>query len=207
MSFQEVQFPTDISYNSSGGPGFKTTILRMANGTERRIQRWSQRLGRYSVNYGVKSVEDLYTVLAFYHSMRGSAYGFRYKDFLDCTSSPITGWDTSLGGAPPTSSDQQVTLADNGVDYQLCKRYNVGTAWEFVRKISKPVLGTVVLSQAGSVDYETGIVTGVSGSCTAGFEFDVPVRFDESADEALRATIEFFDGGAVQNIELVEIRL
>ncbi len=37
MSFHDVRFPTDISYGSSGGPGFSTAIIEVDSGAEERI--------------------------------------------------------------------------------------------------------------------------------------------------------------------------
>jgi len=55
MGFHEVRFADDISYGSSGGPGFSTNIVRLDSGAEVRIPRWSSGTHRYNVAYGLKS--------------------------------------------------------------------------------------------------------------------------------------------------------
>ena len=41
---------------------------------------------------------------------------------------------------------------------------------------------------------------------TAGFEFDVPVRFGEDADKGLQASIDAFESGSISNIPIVELK-
>ena len=42
MAFVEVQFPTDISYGSSGGPEYATDIVATNSGYEQRNINWAQ---------------------------------------------------------------------------------------------------------------------------------------------------------------------
>jgi uncharacterized protein (TIGR02217 family) len=224
-TFHEVQFPTDISYGSSGGPGFSTKIIESDSGDETRIARWAQARRRYNVAYGVKSYAQLAAVRDFYLARRGPLYGFRYKDFTDCTSS-ATGVATELGGAAPTNVDQTlVRTTDSGLGgdgscrtFQLRKVYNPAGPSPHVRTIGKPVAGTVVVALNGvnqssgwTVDITTGVVTfttapGVGVVVTAGFQFDVPVRFGMEVDEAFRANIDQFGHGSMQDIPLIEIK-
>ena len=77
--------------------------------------------------------------------------------------------------------------------FQLVKRYGSGLR-DHVRLISKPVAGSVVVAvngtpaanftvdtTAGLVTFQAGSIPGVGVEVTAGFEFDVPVRFDTDA--------------------------
>ena len=82
-----------------------------------------------------------------------------------------------------------------------------------------PVLGTVLLATDGiaqvegsdfAVDPTTGIVTFVAGHIpgagavvTAGFEFDVPVRFDT---DYLAINLASFKAGDIPEIAIVEVR-
>ena len=75
--------------------------------------------------------------------------------------------------------------------------------------------GTVLLARGGvattsgwTIDSTTGIITfaaapGAGVSVTAGFEFDVPVRFD--TDE-LPVTLDIERLGSITSIPLVEVR-
>jgi uncharacterized protein (TIGR02217 family) len=225
MSFYEIQFPDNISYGSSGGPGFATTIVGLDTGAEQRVSRWSKARRKYDVSYGVKTYQDLQDVLAFYMSVKGSAFGFRYKDWLDFTTasdgrSAYNGQDVavytnSTGGA--TSGTTEV---------QLTKRYSStnldgSTTPAVIRNITKPVLNKVSIAiklTSGSwgvppsftVNTATGVLTiaaGIADGATiyAGCEFDVPVRFAKEVDDLLSVTLETFDSGNTDTIELIEI--
>jgi uncharacterized protein (TIGR02217 family) len=100
----------------------------------------------------------------------------------------------------------------------LAKTYG-GAFSAYVRAINKPVAGSVRVAVAGveatagtafTVDTTTGIVTFLAGhippdgaAITAGFQFDVPVRFDTDYLEIDHAA---FAAGAIPKIPLVEIR-
>ena len=94
------------------------------------------------------------------------------------------------------------------------KRYESGAqAW--VRRIGKPVAGSVRAALAGveqpsgwSVDATIGIVSfavapGAGVLVTAGFEFDVPVRFDT---DRLDVTWDLDRLGSITSIPLLEVR-
>ena len=98
--------------------------------------------------------------------------------------------------------------------FQLLKRYaSGGQIW--TRTITKPVAGTVRIALDGaeqlggwSVDMTTGVVTfsaapGSGVHITAGFEFDVPVRFDT---DTLDVTLDIERLGSITSIPLLEIR-
>lgn len=212
MAFHEVRFPTAISLGSSGGPVRRTEIVTVGSGAEERNQRWADSRRRYDAGYGVKRVEDLYAVIEFYEERRGQFHGFRWKDHADYKSCFPTG--------TPSPTDQSIGTGD-GVedDFQLVKAYGSAYApWS--RTISKPVAGTVRVAVAGvektegthwTVDTTTGIVTFDVGSIptagqavTAGYEFDVPARFDT---DQLTINLASFAHGDVPNIPVVEIRV
>jgi uncharacterized protein (TIGR02217 family) len=84
-----------------------------------------------------------------------------------------------------------------------------------VRAIGKPVAGSVKIALAGtpkpsgwSADTTTGLVTfstapAAGVAITAGFEFDVPVRFDT---DLLDITLDLERLGSITSIPLLEIR-
>jgi uncharacterized protein (TIGR02217 family) len=62
-----------------------------------------------------------------------------------------------------------------------------------------------------NVDHATGLVTFTGGNIppvdavvTAGYEFDVPVRFDT---DKLEINLSLIEAGSIPNIPIVEIRL
>jgi len=210
MSFHETRFPTDISYASIGGPGFKTSIIEVDSGAEERVSRWASARHRYDVAYGIRSLTQLSTLKTFYMARRGAAYGFRFKDWLDFTSA-------ANGIADPDDEDQQLGVGDGSTKtFQLIKIYTSG-AVERTRTITKPVPDTTIIAIDGvaqssgwSVNTATGLVTFTSAPAvdevvTAGFEFDVPVRFSQTSDDWLGASIDSFETGSLPSIPLVEI--
>lgn len=209
MAFHEVQFPTGISKGSSGGPRRMTDVVTLRSGFEQRNSIWAHSRRRYNAGLGLQDIKNLYEVLEFFEARRGRLHGFRWKDWADYKSGdPITG---------TTTGDVQIGVGDNTEDqFQLIKVYS-DTAGSYTRTIRKPVAGTVKVALNGaaqtegthfSVDSTTGILTfasppGNAVVITAGFEFDVPVRFDQ--DEII-VNVEQFNAGAVPDIDVLEIR-
>lgn len=173
MAFHEVQFPTDISYASSGGPEFSTEIIELSSGHEKRNQNWTYPRERWNVAYGIKKEELLKTFLEFFYARKGRAIGFRFKNPDDFQ-----------------ATGQEIGTGDGStVDFQLVKIYDSG-GHTLTRKISKPVTGTTIIYKDSvevvsglTIDTTTGIATfGTPPSSgeviTADFDFDIPVRFD-----------------------------
>ncbi len=208
-SFHDVRFPTDISISSSGGPVRSTEIVTLGSGREQRNQRWSQSRRRFDAGFGAKDLVRLQDIVAFYEARRGPLYAFRFKDPLDFKScSPV---------AETSGEDQTIGTGDGSqTEFQLIKSY--GEEEPFVRAITKPVEGTVSISINGTAatlgtDFELNYLTGLmtiltppnSGDLiTAGFEFDVPVRFE--ADE-LNINLAAFTAGDIPNIPLIEVNV
>lgn len=209
MTFQEVRFPDTISYGARSGGGFMTQYMMSAGGTSFRIGRQAMPKMSYDVGYGLRSFDDLVTVRNFFMSMRGGKHGFRFKDFLDFSSSA-----TDRG--TPSNTDQQIGIGDaTETQYQLTKTYNDGLD-SVTRNITKPVSGTVTIAFDGvdqgsgwSVDTTTGIVTfttapSTSVVITAGFEFDVPVFFSKDTDEFMGLSMDAYETGSIPSIKLEE---
>jgi uncharacterized protein (TIGR02217 family) len=207
MAFHEVRFPDDIGRGARGGPERRTQIVTLASGDEERNASWANSRRRYDVSYGIRRADDLAAVVAFFEARGARLHGFRFRDWSDYRSGPPS--------QTPSPFDQPVGVGDGTTKaFQLIKRYASGAqAWE--RTITKPVAGTVRVALAGaeqgsgwSVDTTTGIVTfagapGAGVAITAGFEFDVPVRFDS---DALDVTLDLERTGSITSIPLVEIR-
>ncbi|MDQ0454278.1 DUF2460 domain-containing protein [Rhizobium paknamense] len=207
-AFHEVRFPLRVSLSTSGGPGRRTDIVNLSNGRESRNQRWADSRRSYDAGSGVKSLADLYAVLAFFEARRGRLIGFRFRDPLDYASAPP--------GQAVTAFDAVIGTGD-GVEtaFQLTKTYG-DAAGNWVRTIAKPVAGSVKLAVGGVAlaadgfhcDQTTGIVTlsaapAAGALVQAGFEFDVPVRFDS---DTIEVNLEAFNAGSIPSIPLIEIR-
>jgi uncharacterized protein (TIGR02217 family) len=207
MAFHEVRFPDDISRGARGGPERRTQVVELASGDEERNASWVDSRRRYDAAYGIRRGDDLAAVVAFFEARNGRLHGFRWKDWGD--------FKTSLPSTPVTPIDQTLGTGDGDTEtFQLVKRYESGAqAW--VRRIVKPVAGTVRVALAGtealsgwSVNTTTGFVAfdaaPVAGVLvTAGFEFDVPVRFDT---DRLDVTWDLDRLGSIASIPLVEVR-
>ena len=207
MAFHEVRFPDNISRGARGGPERRTQIVEMASGDEERNGSWADSRRRYDASYGIRKADDLATVTAFFEARRGRLYGFRWKDWAD--------YKSGQPSANTAATDQPVGTG-NGVTtaFQLVKRYTSGAQF-WTRTITKPVAGTVALALNGvpqitdwTVNTTTGVVTFAAApapgiAITAGFEFDVPVRFDT---DTLDVTLDFERLGSITSIPLIEVR-
>lgn len=196
--FHEVQFPPDISYGASGGPGYSTTVVTTVSGYERRNANWADARGKWNVAHGLKKREQVAELIAFFRARKGRAYGFRFKDWTD-----YQAFAQGIGVGDGTTKT-----------FQLIKRYASGGEIE-TRVITKPVAGTVKVYRDGveaasgwTVNTATGLVTFTTAPAsgvqvTADFEFDVPARFDS---DQMDITIETYQLGSWGQIPVVEIR-
>jgi uncharacterized protein (TIGR02217 family) len=211
MAFHEVLFPLDIALRSSGGPERRTDVVLLGSGREERNARWAHSRRRYDAGYGVKTLDALAAVVAFFEERRGRLYGFRWRDRLDHASAEP--------GDAVTPLDQVIGVGDGVLaTFQIAKTYG-GAFAPYSRTIAKPVAGSVRVAVDGveaaagtdfTVDAQTGVATFLAGhippasaAVTAGFLFDVPVRFDTDFLEVDHAA---FAAGAIPKIPLVEIR-
>jgi uncharacterized protein (TIGR02217 family) len=210
MSFHDVRFPAALSVGSSGGPERRTEIVALSNGFEERNSPWAHSRRRYDAGLGVRSLDDLAEVVAFFEARHGRLYGFRWKDWADHKS--------CVPSASPSAEDQRIGTGDGSTKvFALVKRYGSG-GQTYRRPISKPVAGTVQAAVAGAiqasgvdfiVDHATGelhftAAPGDGDAVTAGFEFDVPVRFDT---DRIAASYAGFAAGEIPSIPVVEVRV
>ena len=207
MAFHEIRFPDSISRGAKGGPERRTRIVELASGDEERNASWANSRRRYDVSYGVRRADDLAAVVAFFEARNGRLHAFRFKDWSD--------YKSCLPSAAPGPTDQIIGTGNGSTTtFALTKTYASG-AQSWARAIIKPVAGTVTVSLNGvaqgsgwSVNTTIGIVTFVvpptiGAVIRAGFEFDVPVRFD--TDE-LPVTLDIERTGSIPSIPLIEVR-
>ena len=207
MAFHEVRFPDNISRGARGGPERRTQVIELASGDEERNASWANSRRRYDVAYGIRRADDLAAVVAFFEARNGRLHGFRYKDWAD--------YKSSLPSQAITATDQQIGTGTGSQQiFQLAKRYTSG-AQTWVRTIAKPVTGTVRVAldmveqlSGWTLDATTGVITFTTAPASgvairAGFEFDVPVRFDS---DTLDVTLDFERLGSITSIPLLEIR-
>ncbi len=218
MSFHDIRFPVDISLGSSGGPERRTDVITLASGYEERNTQWRSSRRRYNAGYGIRSLDDIHAIIHFFECRRGRLYGFRWRDPID--------WKSCAPLKRPSMLDQMIGTGNGSQkDFQLVKTYRSvadmlieDSKWE--RLITKPVAGSIKIAVNGlarteqahfTVDPTTGKVSfadpyipAPGAQITAGFEFDVPVRFDA---DYLEIDLAAFQAGQIPEIPLVEIRL
>lgn len=208
MAFDDIRLSTAISRGSSGGPERRTDVVTTASGREERNSRWAHSRRRFNIGFGIKTLQQLQDVIAFFEGRRGKLHAFRFRDFTD--------FKSCANNATPQRTDQ-VLGTGTGVQaaFQLVKHYGAPSR-DYVRNITAPVAGTVLIAVNGvansnfTVNSTTGVVTFNAGSIpangatvTAGFEFDVPVRFD--TDE-ITVNLSHFEAGDIPEIPLIEVR-
>lgn len=208
-SFHDVRFPLAVSFGATGGPERRNEIVSLTSGREKRNARFSQSRHAYDAGTGVKSLEDLHDVLVFFEARRGSLHAFRFRDPFDMKS--------CRPQAIPSPTDQLLGVGDGTARrFKLVKSY--GTEQDaYLRLISKPVLSSLQVAvdaaelDAGDFTFDdaTGEIVlqqapATQAAVTAGFEFDVPVRFDT---ELMSMSLTAFKAGQIPSIPLVEVQL
>ena len=207
MAFHEARLPARLAFGSTGGVERRTEITTLASGFERRSTPWADGRRRYLIGAGLRSLDDMAALTAFFEARRGRLYGFRVRDFAD--------FKSCAPGEAVAATDQRIGTGDGTTTaFQLAKTYG-DAGGSFRRVIAKPVAGSVLVAVDGvaadgaTCDPVTGIVTfapgfvpGSGAVVTAGFSFDVPVRF---ATDRIDINLQAFDAGRIPTIPLIEV--
>lgn len=210
-SFHEILFPLDVALGAAGGPERVTEVVTTATGREERNTRLADSRRRWDAGFGIKTLAALSEVVAFFEERRGRLHGFRWRDRLDHSS--------AAPGLAPGPFDQPLDMGDGTrAVFALTKTYGSLHA-PYVRTIAKPAAGSVRVAVDGvemaegsafTADSVTGQITFVPAAIppsgapvTAGFLFDVPVRFDT---DFLEVNLSAFAAGDIPRIPILEIR-
>lgn len=204
-AFDDVVFPLALGREASVAPCFSTQVVESQAGHEQRSSDWADARMRYDAGPGVRSEADLAELITFFRARRGAAKGFRFADPFDDRS-------CEFGGAP-SMLDQRLGIGDGvTTSFQLCKYYGSGEEAQ-QRVITRPRAGSISVAQAGIaangwthvgkgvIAFDEAPATGLV--LTAGFCFDVPVRFADDVLEVNRAT---FAAGEAVSVPLIEVR-
>lgn len=210
MAFHDIRFPTALSFGSVGGPERRTDVVTLANGFEERNTPWEHSRRRYDAGAGLRSPDDLEALIAFFEARRGKLHAFRWKDWSD--------FKSCRPSQAITSEDQEIGRGDGVTTvFQLIKTYASG-GQSYARPIQKPVGATVRVAIAGdlklegaeyTLDLATGLVSFVTppdigAQVSAGYEFDVPVRFDT---DSLQTSFATFQAGEMPQVPVMEVRI
>lgn len=217
--YDDVNFPDTIAYGSSGGPRYSTDFVRLPNGHEQRVSRWSSPLNEYNVTPGIDSHKALTELRNFFMARKGGLSAFRFKDYHDCNSTD-EGVDESLaqqGYDYGTISDLDQTMlavAGSTTQFQLVKTYG-DDAGAQTKAIIAPVVDTIVVAEDGVSSTSgwtvngSGVVTFSSAPTnpTWGGEFDHVTRFGPGADRLFSIGIDTFGSASTSDaITLEEVR-
>ena len=201
IPFDDVAYPLTLGRDAAASPEFSTSVAVTASGHEYRNALWSDARMRYDVGPGIRSEAELGTLIAFFRARYGPARGFRLRDPFDFSSAAMTG--------TPSASDQRIGTGDGMASrFRLVKNYG-----EQQRRITRPQPGSIRIA-AGGVEtaawrYETGgwivfdSAPAAGAPITAGYLFDVPVRF---AEDRLDVSGVSFAAGEAPSVALIEIR-
>ena len=210
MAFHNERFPANLSFGAIGGPERRTEVVTLANGFEERNTPWAHSRRRYDAGMGLRSLDDLEDLIAFFEAREGQMHGFRWKDWGDFKSCKPSASQDAL--------DQLIFVGDEiTTQIQLTKAYVSGSQ-PYLRPVTKPVVGTVRVAVGGivlqetidfDIDHETGVVTfnhppDIAAEVRAGFEFDVPVRFDS---DNIQTSVASFQAGQAPSVPVIEVRV
>lgn len=205
QAFDDVLYPLALGRDASCAPEFSTSVALTASGHERRGSLWSDARLHFDVGPGVRSEEELGTLIAFFRARRGAARGFRLADPFDDSSNLMVG--------TPTMLDQLIGHGDGQAGrFRLLKRYGPAEDPQ-IRLITRPRPDTVLVSVDGVAAHDWVLEEGgwitfadpppTGAAVRAGFLFDVPVRF---ASDRLDISGAAFLAGEAPSVPLIEIR-
>lgn len=210
MSFHDVSLPDGFQYGSQSGPGFATVTQETASGHEYRLARQAQGRHRLRLRKALQSQSEMAALKTFALGRRGALHSFRVKDWADYTSN-------ADGTTAPTALDCVLGTGDGSeVQFQLSKTYDSSGADPYVRTITCPVAGTVLVAVAGTptaaftLTNPGGVLTMTAAPTagqvvTAGFEFDVPCRFSEQLDRWNAIRADAYSVYSLADFDVVEV--
>ena len=210
VAFHHVRLQDAVNIRAGGSLEYSTQIFTSASGFEHRNGRWAQPRRRYALDFGTRRIRDLRTLSRFFRARKGRLHGFLWRDQLEYRS------HNRPGGTLATDQPMQRLRADGRV-WAFYKGLRQAPTDPRFRRIFKPVAASVRVAHRGQqippTQYVVHAAAGVivfaaaharTEDVTAGFEFDVPVRFD--ADQ-LEIQLTGSAAGTCAPIALVELRL
>lgn len=227
--FRDIRLPVGVKgYPTSGAARFSTTITAVSSGAEHRNQNWQHPLFRFNLAEAVRDQETFEAAQRHWMAMRGPFYTFPFLDPLDFASAPLP----APNFAPPISgTDIEIGVGDFATrEFRLIKKYTVAGSLDeetYSRRITLPILETVVVlidgldpatdnpvtMPGGPYSYEVSRPGGVISFnkpldgglvVTAGFLFEVPVRFE--ADDTFEGVVRNYRVAGFADIVLLETR-
>lgn len=217
--FVDEYMPDEVpGFPCISSPRWSTDLQQVDSGAERANQRWEHPLHSFVLPDAIREHATFEAIHSHWLVMRGPLQSFPFRDPLDFASVVLV--QPNL--IPTLSRTDQSFGTGDGVTkiFQLKKQYAVG-AQSYTRNIIHPVVSTVIIgvdgadpetfspSNVGVVDRLTGKVTfdfapNPGAALTAGFLFDVEVRFD--SDDAFDGIVKTYGVSGFADIALTEVR-
>lgn len=217
MAFIDLLFDPRISYQSVGGPQFSTTIVQAISGREQRNQNWAQPASRFDVSYGIKKIDDIRYLQAFFQTMKGRCNTFRFFNKIDnAISNETLGSGTGSAGQKLQLQKTYTDLGGNSYTKTITKPVKVSET-DHTLSLSSPSyttfalkVGTTAKSEGTdyAVDYSTGEITSVIAftngqAVTVSCSFHYHVRFDSDSLSILTNSAGAY---SIESLALVEVK-
>lgn len=204
--FDDVRFPLAIGQGATVSPQFSTAIVASMSGHERRNSDWADARLQFDAGPGIRSEADMRRLIEFFRARRGAAKAFRFRDPYDNCS--------NAQAAEPHPHDQMIAIGDGRQTiFQLIKSYGEPQNQPQQRLITRPDPASVMvaidgqpvtswqLASLGQIEFALPPTPGAI--ITAGFRFDVPVRFASDQLDCNHAT---FLAGEIAEVLMIEVR-
>lgn len=206
-AFDAVHFPLAPGQEAAVDIAFPARIFTGTSGHEVRSSEWRDALLHFDLAPAIRSADDAHKLIAFFRARRGPARGFLLHDRRDDRSSPP--------GQMVQPQDQQIGTGDGMTSrFPLIKHYGIGADGQ-VRRITRPradslcvAVDGVEIAASQYVLDDLGVVVftqppAAGAVITAGFLFDVPVRF---ASDRLELQGFSHEAEQIASVPLIEIR-
>lgn len=210
--FVDEYLPDEVpGYPCVSSPRWNTKIVTVDSGDEQVSERWANPLYRFTLPRAVREHATFAAVRDHWLALRGPACTFPFRDPLDFASAEL---DFPNQTPALASTNQQIGTGDGvTTSFQLVKNYTVGSQ-TYSRNIYLPVISSVLIAIDGLDPYpigwdvtrDGGVVTfdtapSPSAIITAGFLFDVEVRFE--SDEAFDGIVQAYTASGFADLTFV----
>lgn len=198
--FHDVVFPLLANIGTIATLSRHTDVVGLANGREVRRGRWAEGRRSWSLDGGSLDAASAQVLTSFFEAREGRRFAFRFEDPLD---------HGTAVGANVSASDQILGVGDgDATQFALVKTYGDVVRQNLLIRpetVRVAVDGNELLTgwsvEGRGIQFASPPPVGVP--LTAGFLFDVPVRF---SDDQLSMTLGS-QGGFARKIGLVEVRI
>lgn len=197
MAFHNVRLPDDVERGAKGGPRFKTTVIPLSSGFEKRNQEWEQSRGEWDIGYGIQYKTDFNATLNFFYARKGKAHTFRFKDWTDFQ---LEKSFIALGDGAATVFKVYKTYESGAYLHQRRITKLTGTQKVFIDDV-EVLSGYTINLDTGVITFSVAPILGVEITLTG--EYDCHVRFDT---DQLDISAETFETGDIPDIKIVEMK-